>query len=324
MTLGWDLKQHLLQRIASRGGWVNAHAHLDRAYTLSRKNFSLSQKHRHEKWLLNDTLKARSTVNQIYDRMAQALEHLLKQDVQAVGSFIDVDYLVKDKAIKAAQKIKARYPKVSLKFLNQSSYGLFNKKKQTDYWFNVAADFVDIIGGLLKVDADKASAHLDVLLGTAKAKSKMLHVHIDELNSPEEKETELLAQKTIEHGMQGKVVGIHAISLATHPKVYRQKVYKLAKKADLMFISCPASWLNARRSETLTPTHNPITPVDEMLPEGLTVALGTDNIADIWMPFNNADMWLDLRILLEAARVYDLDKLVQIATINGKKVLGIT
>lgn len=323
MPLGWDLKKHLLEKIKARGGWVNAHTHLDRAYTLSSKNFSLSQKLRHEKWLLNDTLKERSSVNQIYDRMAQALEYLLQQGVQAVGSFIDVDYKVKDKAIKAAQKIKTRYPKIPLKFLNQSSYSLFDKKKKTHYWFNLATDFVDIIGGLLKVDAHRASEHLDILLGTAKAKKKMLHVHIDELNTPEEKETELLAQKTIEHKMHGQVVGIHAISLNAHPKAYRQKVYKLAAKADLMFISCPVSWLNARRSETLTPTHNPITPVDEMLPHKLTVALGTDNINDIWMPFSSAAMWLDLRILLEAARIYDLDKLVQIATVNGKKVLGI-
>lgn len=320
----WDLKAYLLQRIAARGGWVNAHAHLDRAYTLTSKNFSLSQKLRHEKWVLNNSLKERSTVSQIYDRMARALEHLLDQGVQAVGTFIDVDYLVKDKAIQAAQKLKHRYgSKTTLKFLNQSSYGLFDTKKKTPYWFNLATDFVDIIGGLLKVDAHRASEHLDILLSTAKAKKKMLHVHIDELNTPDEKETELLARKTIAHGMHGQVVGIHAISLNAHPKAYRQKAYRLAKKAGLMFISCPVSWLNARRSETLTPTHNPITPVDEMLPHKLTVALGTDNINDIWMPFNNADMWLDLRILLEAARVYDLEKLVDIATVNGKKVLGL-
>jgi cytosine deaminase len=67
-----------------------------------------------------------------------------------------------------------------------------------------------------------------------------------------------------------------------------------------------------------------VTPVDEMLPHGITVGIGTDNINDIWMPFNDADLWLDLRVLLEAARIYDLDQLVTIATANGRKILGLT
>ena len=44
----------------------------------------------------------------------------------------------------------------------------------------------------------------------------MVHVHVDQQNLTSEKETELLVNKTIEHDMQGKVVGIHGISIATH------------------------------------------------------------------------------------------------------------
>ncbi len=207
--------------------------------------------------------------------------------------------------------------------MNQSSYGLFNKDKKAREWFEIGADFVDIIGGLLKADQGKEEEHLDILLSTAKKKKKMLHVHIDELNIPEERETELLARKTIEYKMQGKVVGIHGISINARPKLEREKIYDIAQKAGMMFVACPASWLNERRSESLAPIHNPITPVDEMLPYEIPIGIGTDNIADIWMPFNNADMWLDLRVLLEAARIYDINTLVKIATSNGRKVLGI-
>lgn len=325
MTSNWQPQSYLLDQIQAHGGWVNCHAHIDRAYTLTEENFHLSQRLRSEKWTLNDELRRTSTVDDIYDRMAKAIERMLEQGVTALGTFIDVDCNVKDKAIKAAIKIREKYhADITIKYLNQSSNGLFNEDKQARQWFEVGAEFVDIIGGLLKADAGREAEHLDILLGTAKQMHKMVHVHIDELNIPEEHETELLAQKTIEHGLHGRVVGIHGISINARPQAEREKVYQLIKEAEMMMIACPVSWLNERRSEALAPIHNPVTPVDELLPHGITVGIGTDNINDIWMPFNDGDMWLDLRVLLEAARIYDLEQLVKIATTNGRKILGLT
>lgn len=321
----WDLRAEVIEKIKKNGGWVNCHAHIDRAYTITKENFAQSQALRSEKWILNDELRRSSTVEQIYDRMAQAIETLLSQGVTALGTFIDVDCNVKDKAIKAAIKVREKYKNdLTIRYLNQSSNGLFNTKKQAREWFEVGAEFVDLIGGLVKADSDREPEHLDILLSTAKKYKKMVHVHIDELNIPSEHETELLALKVIEHKMEGKVTGIHGISINCRPKKEREKIYRLMKKAKLMMIACPVSWLNERRSEELSPIHNPVTPIDELIPNGIVVGMGTDNIADIWMPWNNADMWLDLRVLLEAARTYEIDTLVQIATTNGRKILGIS
>lgn len=69
--------------------------------------------------------------------------------------------------------------------------------------------------------------------------------------------------------------------------------------------------------------HNAVTPIDEMIPLGITVAIGTDNIADVYKPFCDGDLLTELRVLLEATHFYDLDELVKIATVNGRKVLGL-
>ena len=52
-------------------------------------------------------------------------------------------------------------------------------------------DCVDIIGSLPGADPGKESQHLDVVMGWAKQSGIRLHVHVDELNRPTEKETEL-------------------------------------------------------------------------------------------------------------------------------------
>ncbi len=317
-----DLKAEILQKVKKNGGWVNAHAHIDRAYTVTKENIQFVNKYRHEKWKLNAEIRKTSTVSQIYDRMARATELFLAQDVSAIGTFIDVDPDVEDKAIRAAQKVRDSYKgQMTYRFINQASYGILTK--ETRKWFDVGVEFVDIVGGLVKANAGHENEYLDIIMLTAKAKKKMIHLHVDELNDPEEKETEWLAKKTIEHGMQGRVVGIHGISINAHPKVYREELYQLMKQAQLMMVACPMSWLNARRSEVLTPTHNPVTPIDELLPHGIPVAIGGDNLYDIFMPFNDGNMWNDMRVLMEANRFYDADELVKIATVNGRKVLGL-
>lgn len=318
----FDPKQIILDKIKANGGWVNCHAHIDRAFTVDEKLYKLANKLRHEKWVLNANLRKTSTVLQVYDRMAKALELMISQGVYAVGSFIDVDPHMKDKAIRAAQKIKEKYKsQIKIKFINHSSYGILTK--ETREYFELGADFADIIGGMVRANQENKDKYLDIILQTAKTKGKMVHVHVDEENSTDEKETELLAKKTIEHNMQGKVVGIHGISINCHPKKYRQELYKLMKKANLMMTACPISWLNSRRSEVLTPTHNPTTPADELVASGITVGIGTDNIADLFMPYNDGIIWNDLRALMEMNRLYNIDTLVKIATANGRKVLGL-
>ena len=165
--------------------------------------------------------------------------------------------------------------------------------------------------------------HIDILLETGKKLGKIVNVHVDQFNSPEDKETELLCDKTVEHGMEGRVVAIHCISLASHPKDYRKKVYKRMQESGVMAISCPTAWIDSPRSEENTPRHNSLTPIDEMVPAGVTVALGTDNIADYMVPFCDGDIWFDLKLLATGCRFTDYKSLVDIATVNGLKVLGI-
>lgn len=317
-----NLKEELLQKIKDNGGWVNAHAHLDRAYSINKNNLDFDRTLQ-EKWDLNNELKQTSTVDDIYGRMAKGVERMLEQGVQAIGTFIDVDAYIEDKAIKAAQKIREKYQNdLQIVYINQVHYGVIDSEARK--WFDIAAEFVDIIGGLPEKDKGKESEHLDIVLETAKRMNKMAHVHIDQFNDPEQRDTELLVKKTVEHGLQGKVVGIHGLSIAAQPKEYRKNLYNRMKDADVMMVACPLVWIDSRRTEKMAPFHNSLTPVDELIPAGVTVALGTDNIADIYKPFGDGDMWDELHTLLEAAHFYNVDELVKIATVNGRKVLGLT
>ncbi|MCA9327503.1 amidohydrolase family protein [Candidatus Saccharibacteria bacterium] len=321
-----DPKHLLLQRIKENGGWVNAHTHIDRSFIINWENWDKTGDPLHMKWDHPDEFKAKVTVEKIVEHMSQVVENQLAQGVQAIGSFIDCDSIVEDKNLKAADIVKAKYKgQMEIKFIHQPIKGLMDETERK--WFEEAASFVDIIGGLperdskVKLGVDRKAEHLDILFSTAKKHGKPLHVHVDQYNDPEQRDTELLADKTKEYGYKGKVSAVHSISLAAQPKDYRTKVYKKLVEQDITIIACPSAWIDSKRSEVLAPSHNSVTAIDEMIPAGVRVALGTDDIADIYKPYSDGDLWTELRILLEATHTYDMDILSDIATVNGRKAL---
>ena len=101
-------------------------------------------------------------------------------------------------------------------------------------WFDIGSDMVDMIGGLPyrdELDYGRGLEAMDILLDAAKSRGIMCHVHVDQFNSPKEKETEQLCDKTIEHGMEGRVVAIHGISIGAHSREYRYKLYEKMRQA---------------------------------------------------------------------------------------------
>lgn len=312
--------------IRRNGGWVNTHAHADRSFTLSpdvlhvRKTCTLQQK-----WDALDKLKSESTEEDFYRRFCQFFELMISQGVSAVGTFVDIDPQSKDRAIIAGIKAREHYAdQLTVKFANQTLKGVIDPVARE--WFDIGAKMVDIIGALPKRDEKdygKGSEALDIILGTAKELGKMVHVHVDQFNESLEYETEELCNKTIEHDMEGRVVAIHGISVAAHSRQYRQRLYSLMKKAGVMMIACPTAWIDTPRSEMIGPVHNSMTPVDELDPAGIVVALGTDNVCDAMVPWNCGDMWHELLTLATGCRYDELERLARIATINGRKVLGL-
>ena len=314
--------EELRKKIKEKGGFVNAHSHLDRANTA--RFFSKEEQYKflEEKWKLVDRIKKQSNYWEYYSRIDLAVEDQIEKGVSTICTFIDVDEVTTNKAYIAAHEVaNKRKFDITLVTAMQTLKGVLDPQQQT--MIRNAAAAVNIIGSLPGGDKGREDEHIDWVMNAAKRHGKRLHVHVDQLNTPKEKETEWLARKTIEHGLEGKVTAVHSISLACHPIAYRKEVYKICQDAGLSFITCPGAWIDHPRREDLAPIHNAITPVDELLKHDLVVAIGSDNIYDVYKPFADGDMMFELRLLLEACKIYDVDELVKIATTNGKKVLGL-
>jgi cytosine/adenosine deaminase-related metal-dependent hydrolase len=303
-----------------KSGFINCHAHIDRAGTVQFTNRSHIKKHLEKKWILVNEVKRSLSQYNYYTNILAACLKQKEYNTNTVISFIDLDSTIHAKALYGALRAKEvlKDHGVDLHIGNQTVGG-FTPENLALFEKNI--ENLDFLGGLPKSD-ENPDRHLDILFRTAQETGKKVHVHVDQLNTDEEQETEWLALKTIKYGLQGRVVAVHSISLACHSKPYRDYVYELSKDAGLQFISCPSAWIDHQRTERLSPTHNSMTPIDEMLEWGLTVGIGTDNIEDIYKPYCNGDMMFELRMALECYKIYDDDVLLDLAYNNGLRILS--
>ena len=317
----WDLKTEMLEEIKQNGGFVNCHAHFDKAYFITREGLEKSMVSMEEKWRMSDGIKKESTVEDIKIRIRRALDFLVAQGCKSTCTFVDAYDVVGHKAIDAALALKKEYKdKINLLIATQPLGGLVDEKALALYEEITAK--ADIVGGLPSKNRPNDEAHLDALFRIAKKLNKPVHVHIDQENNPNERDTEKLISAVKRHGYQGRTVAIHAISVSAQPKEYRKKIYTEMAELGIAVVVCPSAVLGMRQlDQYLAPVHNSIANVPEMLEAGMLVGLGVDNIADFYEPFVDGDMWIELRIMQEACRYYNLDELVKIASINGAKIL---
>jgi cytosine deaminase len=120
-------------------------------------------------------------------------------------------------------------------------------------------------------------------------------MHIDEHLDYAHLLFDAVIERTLAHGMQGRVTASHCCALsATSSDTARRIIAGLAK-ADIAVVTLPAAnlFLQGRDAERLAPRG--LTRVRELLDAGVLVAAASDNIQDPFIPIGSGD-------LLEIAR----------------------
>merc|ERR1719498_1655703 len=309
----WDLRARFLELVRQRGGWSNHHAHFDKAYLISPANLALGFADMEKKWTLYRHLKENYTHEDLVERMTRALQFVVDQGSQYCRTMVDADSIIGLKPIRAALEVKEKFKgKIRFEIGVQPLEGVIDKACFEQYL--EACKMADFCGGLPSRDRGQEEKHLDIVMQTAKEMNKCVEVHVDQENNPLQNETELLCRKTIEHGMQGRVYGIHSISVSAKEESEQDRIIALVKEADVGIVICPSAALSMKMLPMQSPLHNSIGPFVKMKKAGVRTYLGIDNIADLFMPVVDGDMWTECRMLMEACRHYDLEEVADRAT----------
>lgn len=294
--------------------FVCHHLHIDKSNTVTSKLLHESQVHMKEKWILMRDIKEKYTKEDLKKRMMETTKNIVDQGCTKMRTFIDIDRIVKLNALEAALEVKDYWKGkgIELQLGTQPLEGL--ESQENIELFNQAAPKVDFIGCLPSRDKSPSN-HLDIVFSKAKELNKPVEAHLDQCNIPTEKETELFCDFVEKYNYQGKARAIHIISLSCHPLDYQIKISKRLSELKIGVIVCPSAAVSmTQHSEYMTPTHNSIAPVKILTDNNVSVALGIDNVEDIFMPFCDGNMVFELRLLAEATRIYEPDTLIKIAT----------
>jgi len=302
----WNLRLHFLEAAERLGGLANHHAHFDKAYLITRESLRLSQVDMQKKWDLYRYLKESYTHDDLVERISRGLETMVQQGVTYCRTMVDADSTVGLLPVKAAIEARARYAdRIRFEIGVQPLQGVLDPASYEFY--EQACRLADYCGGLPSRDFPQLEKHLDVVFSLAKQLGKPVEVHVDQENNPLQNETELLALKTIEHGMQGRVYAIHSISLGAKDEREQDRIIEKMREADLGVIICPSAALSMKQLPMMAPLHNSIAPFPKLREAGIRCYLGVDNIHDLFMPFVDGDIWTEARMMMEACRFYDLE-----------------
>ncbi len=290
------------------------HLHIDKSNTVTSELLNESQVHMKEKWILMRDIKKNYVKNDMKIRMMETTTNIVNQGCTKMRTFIDIDSIVKLDALEAALEVKQYWKSknVELQLGTQPLEGL-ETLENVDL-LTQAAPLVDFIGCLPSRDKSP-STHLDIVFSKAKELGKPVEAHLDQCNIPTEKETELFCDFVEKYNYQGKARAIHSISLSCHPLNYQTKIAKRLSQLNIGVIVCPSAAISmTQHSEYSCPIHNSIAPVKVLTDNNVSVALGIDNVEDIFMPFCDGNLMFELRLLAEATRIYEPETLIKIAS----------
>ncbi len=321
------------------GGMVDAHNHPFTENTSTKDQYyrTASLPLEPGKWQEVDGMRP-ELIYTFRDRLEGSIRRRIKQGFRASRSYVDISPSIGLDALNIALAAKKEFWEQYGFYLQIAAYaieGCDTLEKRELLTEACGIEDVEAIGcvpsrGRIDVlDTRTSSQNMFYYFLIAQRYGKILDMQIDQKNHPDEVETLKLveiAKSFRSSGYDRPIGATHCLSMAAWEDD-RLINYVLSEMRDLgiSMIVCPRATLNNKQDrKIMSPTHNSIAPWDLAMKAGVNVALGTDNVSDIYMPYSDGDIWKEVDVLLNTIRYDgDISYIVDILTRNGRKALGI-
>lgn len=296
-------------------GFVNAHAHVDkswwgRPWVPAGGEGGTQGRIAHER-----AERDRLGIPDV-DAATAVLGEFLRHGTTAIRTHVDVDLGVGLRGIEVVREAAARHGgAVEAEIVAFPQDGVIRRPGVLDLLDRAAAEGVTMIGGLDPAGIDRDPvAQLDGLFAIAERHGVGLDLHLHDGGELGAFQFELIIDRTLRAGLQGKITISHGFALGELPADRQVGLLDRLAEAGI-------SWA------TVAPPRSAPLPWRELAERGLRLGLGTDGIRDLWSPFGDGDL---LRVALGFARLHglrtdqELITAVQLATIGGAPFVGRT
>lgn len=150
-----------------------------------------------------------------------------------------------------------------------------------------------------------------------------LDFHVDEGLDVEARGLRQIAELTLEHGLQGRVVCGHACSLSVQPDDEALQTLALCARAGLHLVALPSTNLYLQGAWDRTPVQRGLTRLHEARAAGLGLSLATDNVQDAFYPYGGYDLLDTFSLGVQAAHLAPALDWIDTVTTGPARALGL-
>ena len=233
----------------------------------------------------------------------------------AIRSHVDIDTEVGLQGFEGVAATRECYSDaVDIEIVAFPQSGLMCRPGTLELMDAALADGADVVGGLDPCGIDRdPKGQLDAVFGLAEKHGKPIDIHLHEPDELGAFSIEMIVDRTLAHGMQGRVTVSHAFCLGMAD---RARVRGLVERLSEAGIAVA----------TVATPSRPVPSAAELREAGVTLCAGSDGIRDTWGPYGNADM-LERAMLLGLRNNFRTDPDVEYAlwccTHGGAQVMGL-
>ncbi len=275
-------------------GFVNAHAHVDKSWwgkpwvsaggaggTHGRIAHERAKRHR---------LGLPSVAS-----TRRVLAEFLRHGTTDVLSHVDVDTGIGLHGIEVVREAVTSFGgAIRVEMVAFPQDGVLRRPGVDQLLRDAIASGVRVIGGLdpASIDRDPVG-QLDLLFALAVENGVDLDIHLHDVGELGVFEFELIIERTLRLGLQGRVTISHGFALAQMPVDQQELLLDQLAEANIALA-------------TVTPVNLPALPLRELTKRHIRFGLGTDGIRDLWSPFGDGDL-LRLASTLERKNTFIRD-----------------
>jgi cytosine deaminase len=249
------------------------------------------------------------------DYATTLLERMVAAGTSYVRSHTDIDPEVGLRGVEtiraAAERLDGR---VTVEQVAFPQSGLLTNPGTAELLEEALRSGVETVGGLdpAGVDQDPAG-HLDVLFELAGRYGAGIDIHLHDAGTLGAWELSLIAARTKDSGLAGRVTVSHAYGFAQVPPAEQDRLIEQLAEAGVTVLTAAVYSF-------------PVPPIKRLRAAGVNVACGHDGIRDLWGPYGTGDM---LERAMHVAyrsgfrRDEDIELALEAATTGGARTLGV-
>jgi cytosine deaminase len=264
---------------------VEAHAHLDKAYTFD----AVPNPAGDLMGAVMGWLRHRPTLSsqEISDRVTVALHGYIAHGATAVRSHVDIGEGLGLRALEAVLAVRTPVEPQTVAFAANPLSGVDGAGNRAMLRDAMAAG-AHAVGACPGLDPDPKTC-IEFCLALAQAHQVPVDMHVDEWLDPDPCTLALLAEIVLASGFEHRVTASHCVSLGMMPTAQARAIAQTVAEAGLRVVCLPQTnlYLQGRQHEHARPRG--LTSLQILRDAGVIVAAGGDNLQDPFNPMGRAD-----------------------------------